>query len=81
MYFCCDGGPENPIFHRTSSTSDVVVIIQFRASRGVELLQRASPAATGGVATSCLICHINVPSRIPIASIHSASSSSPHPHP
>lgn len=42
--YCCYRGPENPIFHRTSSTSDVVVIIQFRASRGVELLQRASPA-------------------------------------
>ena len=46
MYFCCDGGPENPIFHRTSSTSDVVVIIQFRAGRGVDFLQRASPAPT-----------------------------------
>ena len=72
---CYDWGPENPIFRRTSSTSDVVVIIQFRASRGVELLQRASPALAASVATSRLICHIIVPSRIPIASIYSGSSS------
>ena len=59
------GDAENAAFHRTRGTSDAVVIIQSRTARGVQSLQRASPA---GVAT----LRVQFLSRSP---------STPHPHP
>ena len=63
---CCYRGPENPIFHRTSSTSDVVVIIQFRAGRGVRSVQR------GPLRTSIRTSWQLWPHRIPICAICSS---------